>query len=317
MTDIILHHYPESPFSEKIRLIFGYKNLSWKSVHVPMIMPKPGLIPLTGGYRKTPVMQIGADIYCDTEIIARTIDNLYPDKSIYPKKDRLGIEALARWTDQTLFMMTIVMAFQADTFATSPVFYNQEQGTSFLADRARFIEENPSLLMPLDVAKTGYLTHMANLDKQLSDGRLYLHGETPTIADFSTYHCVWFNFTNRALRNLFEPFDHLLGWRQRMAGFSHRNSNELSDQSALTIATDSKVSIREGSAYALPSDINLGDRVSIRPSDYGRDRVRGTLLSATVDEYVLERLDDRCGLLALHFPRVGFQCQLLKGADGS
>lgn len=31
MPDLILHHYPSSPFSEKIRLILGYKKLAWKS----------------------------------------------------------------------------------------------------------------------------------------------------------------------------------------------------------------------------------------------------------------------------------------------
>lgn len=62
MPEIILHHYPESPFSEKVRLILGYKGLDYQSVIIPMIMPRPDLMPLTGGYRKTPVMQIGADI---------------------------------------------------------------------------------------------------------------------------------------------------------------------------------------------------------------------------------------------------------------
>jgi glutathione S-transferase len=65
---IILHHFDQSPFSEKIRLIFGFKGLSWKSVRIPRVMPRPDLTPLTGGYRRTPVMQIGADIFCDTQI---------------------------------------------------------------------------------------------------------------------------------------------------------------------------------------------------------------------------------------------------------
>ena len=35
---LILHHYPTSPFAEKVRLIFGFKNLPWVSVHIPTIM---------------------------------------------------------------------------------------------------------------------------------------------------------------------------------------------------------------------------------------------------------------------------------------
>src|SRR5260221_13392170 len=66
MAEIILHHYDRSPFSEKVRLVFGLKGVSWRSVDIPRWMPKPELMPLTGGYRKTPVMQIGAHTYCDT-----------------------------------------------------------------------------------------------------------------------------------------------------------------------------------------------------------------------------------------------------------
>ena len=69
MTDIILHHYGLSPFAEKVRIGLGLKQAAWKSVDIPNVMPKPDLMPLTGGYRKTPVMQVGADIYCDTQLI--------------------------------------------------------------------------------------------------------------------------------------------------------------------------------------------------------------------------------------------------------
>ena len=57
-TELILHHYAMSPFAEKIRAILGYKGLSWRSVDIPVVMPKPDLTALTGGYRKTPVLQI-------------------------------------------------------------------------------------------------------------------------------------------------------------------------------------------------------------------------------------------------------------------
>ncbi|OYW24006.1 MAG: glutathione S-transferase, partial [Sphingomonas sp. 12-62-6] len=68
MTDIILHHYPRSPYAELVRRALGIKGARWHSVIIPNMAPKPELTPLTGGYRKTPVLQIGADIYCDTAI---------------------------------------------------------------------------------------------------------------------------------------------------------------------------------------------------------------------------------------------------------
>ena len=78
MSELILHHYPTSLFAEKARLLLGFKGLSWRSVNISPVMPKPDLTALTGGYRKTPVLQIGADIYCDTALIARRLEQEKP-----------------------------------------------------------------------------------------------------------------------------------------------------------------------------------------------------------------------------------------------
>jgi glutathione S-transferase len=87
MTELILHHYDRSFYSEKVRLALGLKVLSWRSVRVPVILPKPDLMPLTGGYRKTPVLQIGADVYCDTRLILRELERRHPSPSFYPDGD--------------------------------------------------------------------------------------------------------------------------------------------------------------------------------------------------------------------------------------
>ena len=84
MTDMILHHYDLSPFSEKIRRILVFKQLPWRAVEQPIMAPKPDLTPLTGGYRRIPVMQIGADIYCDTALIARELEKRYPTPAVIP-----------------------------------------------------------------------------------------------------------------------------------------------------------------------------------------------------------------------------------------
>jgi glutathione S-transferase len=84
MTDIILHHYDTSPYAEKVRTGLGLKGLAWASVELPQIMPKPNLTALTGGYRKTPVLQIGADIYCDSQLIMRELERRHPTPSFYP-----------------------------------------------------------------------------------------------------------------------------------------------------------------------------------------------------------------------------------------
>src|SRR5258707_9741040 len=96
MPEIILHQYATSPFSEKIRKVLAHKKITWRSVEQPVIMPKPKLVPLTGGYRRIPVLQIGAGVWCDTGIIIRKIDELKPE----PRNYRRGLTAAADTMDQ-------------------------------------------------------------------------------------------------------------------------------------------------------------------------------------------------------------------------
>src|SRR5262245_21989038 len=107
MSDIILHHYDVSPFSEKVRLLFGLKGLAWKSVIQPVIMPKPDLIPLTGGYRRIPVMQIGADIFCDSQVILAEIEHRAPE----PRALIGPSFAINIWADRLFFQTTIPVIF--------------------------------------------------------------------------------------------------------------------------------------------------------------------------------------------------------------
>ena len=109
MTGIILHQYDNSPFSEKVRVCLGIKGLSWSAVDQPVIMPKPDLIPLTGGYRRIPVMQIGADIYCDSSLIVRELERRFPTPTLYPTGDRGLAQALQVWTGTTTPVFLIVV----------------------------------------------------------------------------------------------------------------------------------------------------------------------------------------------------------------
>ena len=110
-----LHHYPNSPFSEKVRIAFGVKQLAWKSVHSPSMMPKPDLMPLTGGYRKTPVLQVGADIYCDTQLIMLELERRAPRPTLLPVDKAGEARALAMWADRNVFWpaVGVVMARSA------------------------------------------------------------------------------------------------------------------------------------------------------------------------------------------------------------
>src|SRR3546814_44850 len=104
MHELILHHYPTSPFAEKARLMLGFKQPSWRSVMIPPVMPKPDLTALTGGYRRTPVLQVGADIYCDTALIARRLEAEKTTPALFPEGQEFTAATLAQWADAVLFL---------------------------------------------------------------------------------------------------------------------------------------------------------------------------------------------------------------------
>ena len=167
MTDIILHHYETSPYAEKVRLGLGLKGLAWASVEIPVIMPKPDLTALTGGYRKTPVLQIGADIYCDSQLIMRELERRHPSPSFYPA-GRGSADALAWWAEKTMFSpaVSIVFAKRPDTLPEG-----------FLEDRAKFSGRNidPVAMMAAVPNLLDQLrAHFDWLDQMLADGRSFL-----------------------------------------------------------------------------------------------------------------------------------------------
>jgi glutathione S-transferase len=164
VADIILHHYDRSPFSEKVRLVFGLKAISWRAVEIPAWAPKPDLMPLTGGYRRTPVMQIGADIYCDTRIILREIDRRFPKPSLYGAG---GGELIAAWADSALFINAVGVAFGsvADSFPKELV-EDREKFTGGRFSAARFKAAQPTL-------RAQYRAQLASIEETFADGRSY------------------------------------------------------------------------------------------------------------------------------------------------
>jgi len=149
MSELILHHYPNSPFAEKVRLILGYKRLAWKSVFIPMIMPKTDLTALTGGYRKTPVLQIGADIYCDTALIADVLEQLAPVPTLYPEAVKGAARIVAQWADGPLFTAAMAWNFQPAGVAQVFAGASEEAIKAFVADRAAMRGARPAWPLPM------------------------------------------------------------------------------------------------------------------------------------------------------------------------
>ncbi|NEX59714.1 glutathione S-transferase family protein [Noviherbaspirillum galbum] len=304
MAEIIFHHYPNSPFSEKIRLIFGFKKLAWQSVVIPAIMPKPKLMPLTGGYRRTPVMQIGADIYCDSALIADVLERIAPTPTLYPAAVEGASRILAQWADSTLFWTMITYLFQPAGVQSALGNMSPEQVKAFGADRAAFRGSMPRMTLPEATASLSL--YLQRLENMLAGGQDYLFGSAPSIADFSVYHSVWFLRAAPPVAGILDAAPRLLAWADRMAAFGHGDLEKMNADRALEVARESS-----GAAYDAPfvdhHGVQPGDKVAIMPTDYGIDPVEGELVLATGTELAVRRHDELAGTVVVHFPRIGFQ----------
>jgi glutathione S-transferase len=299
---LILHHYDGSPFSEKVRLILGFKGLPWASVIVPAIMPKPDVVALTGGYRKTPFMQIGADIYCDTALIARVLEARQPTPTLFPASAPLA-PVLAQWADSQLFWTVIPYTMQPAGLAHIFAGVAPEVVKAFAADRAPFTAGMKRLNVA--DATVQLRAHLAALDAQLADGRPWIFGGEASIADFSVAHCLWYVRRAPPVAVIFDRFSHVSDWLDRMLAIGHGPMEKMKSAQAIAIAAAA------GTHAPTRIDPDLGfeagQAMSVSATDYGTDPVAGTLVGLSADEVVLRRHDDRAGTVHVHFPRHGFQ----------
>ncbi len=303
MIDIILHHYPTSPFAEKIRVILGAKQLKWKSVLIPQIMPKPDVVALTGGYRRTPILQLGANIICDTALIARKLNALSSTGELYPPQHLMNAQTIATWADSTLFQSAVPLAFLPEVLAKA--FAGREtEMQAFVADRMALRKGSPAPRLPLVEAKNAFTLFLKNLETQLGQEKKFLLGDSPCIADFSTYHPLWFIATKPVVGYIFNAYPNIQRWMASMKALGHGSSTQISSADAITIAKNATPQF-DGSSSAIP-DLNPGDSIVVQPTDYGMDPVTGTLMYCNEYEVVLKRVDERAGELAVHFPRSNY-----------
>ncbi len=299
---IFLHHYPASLFSEKVRLLLGYLGATWQSVEIPSIMPRPLLMPLTGGYRKTPVLSIDANVYCDTKIIALALARHFDNHELYAHG--FSAHRVADWADSQLFQVAVALNFSPEAVAAMMGNLAPEEAAAFQQDRAE-LAKGASIVGFSPEAAGGYLRHhLEELDESVTDG--YLFGARPSIADFSVYHCLWFVQNNPVNAPRLEPYGNVRAWMDRMAGFGHGQVSESTGETALAAARD-VAPVLPDLDDALPEGFALGQNVTVTPVDYGRIPVAGRLAGWDAHEVVIERDSDEAGTVMVHFPSAGFE----------
>ena len=303
MSDLILHHYASSPFSEKVRLVLGFKGLAWKSVSVPVMLPTPDVIALTGGYRRTPFLQIGADIYCDSALMCRVIERLAPMPSIYPPGAGGAAHIVAQWADSALFWVAIPYTMQPAGIAHIMAGATPEALRAFGADRAA-MTAGMRRATPADTAAQ-LKTYLGWLEQQLADGRKYLCGDAASIADFSVAQSIWFIRRAPPIATVLAPCPRLVAWYERIAAFAPQRPAQIGSAEAIAIAAAAGATAP--TAFDAEPGLARGDAVTVSATDYARDPVAGRLVGLSREEVAIERHDDRAGRVVVHFPRIGFQ----------
>lgn len=302
MTDIILHHYALSPYAEKVRIGLGLKHAAWKSVDIPSVMPKPDLMPLTGGYRRTPVMQAGADIYCDTQLIMLELERRLPSPPFLPKGREGEARAITMWIDRNIFSPAVgVVMSQVDVVRSF--------GEAFMKDRSEFSgrsfdPERLRAVRPIVRDQTYALFSLA--EAMLTDGRKFVLGSEPSLADCALYNPVW--FIQQQLGTTASPLDRLpkiVEWSRRVKALGNGKPAEMSAAEALDAArrtAPGPTTVDEND----PSGLKAGQAIIVTPDDTGKVPVSGALVGLAADRVSIARSDPRVGDVVVHFPRAGF-----------
>ncbi len=299
MPEIVLHHYPLSPFSEKIRLLFGLKNLDWRSVEVPVVPPRPHLTPVLGAFRRIPVLQIGADYYCDTLAISNVIERLNPSPG---QTQPEWVHPVCWWSENGLFMNALCLTIGAMAGNVPDVMVeDRRQFFGFDVDPHRLLAQRATYVQRVHA-------HLSWLAAILADGRPFIFDNHAGIADLACYHPIWFarQFGGAEIEALL-PAVATSPWYDRVTALGHGNAYPMDAEEATAIAL---AATPESSDLPSPEadipGLRLDARVRIVANDYGKDPVVGNLLSLSADAVVIRHHDKAVGDVNLHFSRVGF-----------
>jgi len=304
---IILHHYDRSPYSEKIRLALRMKNLGWSAVDIPSIMPKPLLMPLTGGCRKTPVMQIGADIFCDTAMILRVLEERFP----MPQIELPGHEGLSSmigsWTDGKWFQTSVGIIFGALGDQVPEDFRKDREAMSGRPFDTKAMAAMAPMLRDQWRAQLHWVEERLE-GGQGAGGGQWIIGMKPGLVDVHVFMNPWFMEQNVPdfLEACVTTAPRAKDWYQRMKEIEGQAPEAVTGERAIEIARNAAPRLKAAGTDGELQDFVPGERVAVAPDDYGRDWVEGEIVIATPERIILHRHDEQAETINIHFPRTGF-----------
>lgn len=300
MPDLILHHYPMSPFSQKIRSMLGYAGLPWRSVTVREAPPRPHLAALAGGYRKIPVAQDGADVFCDSRVIAEEVAARAGLPALVLANGSAEAQAWVAKVDLDLFFACVLAAGNRTLRRKALASMSWGGMARFVWDRLNMGRTASTRIIGLRQARPAVLAHAAVVERMLE--RDFLFGDTPGHADFSTWHGLWM-IRDLAESGLLRDFPRLNAWMDRMKAFGDGAPSPMSIADSLAVA---RAATPRAIAPEHLADARVGRRVSIAPDDYGQVPSAGVLAGVTPTRWILAREHADTGTVHVHFPRQGY-----------
>ena len=304
--ELILHNHPRSMYSEKVRRVLAYKGLAWTDIEVPPIPPKDDFLPLTGGYRRMPVMQLGADIYCDSALILEKLETVAPLPAVFPSGAAGRARMVADWVDHRVARWAIVAVFPDYLELASPAFIQDRTG--LIPDLA---PERVRVLAPH--AADQFEQFAAFLEAALQESA-FVVSDSFTVADAACYHVMNFVSANPRVFSRVANRGAIRDWLARIAAFPAPEVVRKPADYALAVAKAAQP-VDVGTAEEISGALRFGDSVAVSADDYATERVVGELVKLTQTEVAVRRVSERLGDTVIHFPRLGFKIESVdKGA---
>lgn len=304
-THPILHHFPQSLASERIRVALGIKQLNYSSVTVPMVPPKPSLTPLTGGYRRTPVLQLGADIYCDTRAILDALDRHWPEQSLTGGRNSGLGQIIGRWSDGPLFRLTLQLVI-GENYDSLSEDYLEDRRLLFFPE----YEEISSFKGLVGHFSSQLVAELSWLNEALSGGGEYLLGDRPGLSDIYAYNAVWFlrYRWSEGPRKL-AMFPSLIAWEHRISSIGHGHPRSIEAKQALACASSADPT-RNEKKHLLDDEWSYGDPATVVPDLGASDPiVFGQIEFLDVNSIALSHENDVVGQVVTWFPRTGYRIE--------
>ena len=184
--DIVLFTYDISVYGRKVEWYLIVRHLPYSKCAVRNRLPREQLEELGIKYRRIPILAIGRDVYCDSKLIIDKLEQLYPENKLGSSEPfEQAIEYLIEnWiNDAGPFLRTASLIPPTSEVMNDP---------EWIKDRTEMTGNAFNKDVLASLRPDGLVHHRMYWpfleEKLLGDGRKYVMGDTPGLADV---HGLW------------------------------------------------------------------------------------------------------------------------------